>query len=77
MTTTLCKFFTYKSCLNNRKVVIVEGSLLTIVGVRNEKARLLKDVLYVPKLSKSFVSIKKLVNNPGCKALFTNYVCVI
>ena len=60
MTHSLQKFSTYSPCPSNKKIVTVDGSLATMASqgeVHLNKSIVLKNVLYVPKLSTNLVSI--------------------
>ena len=60
MTHSSQQFSTYSSCPSNKKIIIVDCSLATVAGqgeVHLNKSIVLKNVLYVPKLSTNLVSI--------------------
>ena len=57
-------FHTYTLSLSNKKIIVVNGSLATVTGFRDiyiTPTLILKNVLHVPKLSTSLVSIQKLI----------------
>ena len=57
------KFNNYNPCPNNRKIVIDDGSLTTIIGIGDVQISLpltLRNVLHVPKLFTNLVSIQNL-----------------
>ena len=63
MTSTSQFFHTYTPCPSNRKITVANGSLATIAGISDIHITpiiVLKNVLHVPKLSASLVSIQSL-----------------
>ena len=73
------QFKNYNPCPSSGKIVIADGSLKTVVGVRDVQISptlTLRNVLHVPKLSTNLVSIQKLTKDVGCNVIFypTYYV---
>lgn len=48
-------FSTYKPCSSNRKISVANGSLVTVAGLTN--------LLHVPNLAASLVSIQKITKD--------------
>ena len=84
-------FHTYTPSLSNKKIAAANDSLATIVGFRDiyiTPTLILKNVLYVPKLSANLVSIQKLIHDLNlvsiqnlihdlkCYVIFSPYYCV-
>ena len=72
-------FHTYTPNPSNKKIAVVNGSLVTITGFRDIYITLtliLKNVLHVPKLSANLVSIQKLTYDLKCYAIFSPSCCV-
>jgi hypothetical protein len=72
-------FSTYSPCPSNRKISIADGTLLTVAGqgdVRINSSITLNNVLHIPKLSTSLISIQKLTNDLSCNVIFYNNSCV-
>lgn len=66
-------------CLSNIKIIVANGSLATVAGfgdIHITPTLILKDVLHVPKLSASHVSIQKLTYDLKCYATFFPSYCV-
>ena len=60
LTHSSCQFNNYNSCPSSRKIVTIDGSLITIVGVGDIQISpilTLRNVFHVPKLSTNLVSI--------------------
>ena len=67
-------FYTYTSSPSNKKIVVANGSLATVTGFGDiyiTPTLILKNVLYVPKLSVNLVSIQKLTHDLKCYAIFS------
>ena len=73
MTHSSQKFSTYTPCPSNRKMATTDG-LLTTDGYN--PSLVLKNVLHVPKLSTSLVSIQKLTQDLCCNVIFHPTYCV-
>lgn len=70
-------FSTYSPCPSNRKIVTTERSLIIIASIGNLHLTLiLRNVLYVPRLATSLLSIRKLIDL-GCKVLFCHNYGII
>ena len=72
-------FHTYTPCPSNKKIVVANGSLATVAGLGDvflTPSLILKNVLHVPKLSASLVSIQKLTHDLKCHAIFSPSYCV-
>ena len=70
-------FNTYTPSPSNKKIVVVNGSLVTITGFKDIHITLtliLKNVLHVPKLSTNLVSIQKLTHDLKCYAIFCPFL---
>ena len=79
MTHTLSHFSTYTPCPSNRKIIVANGSLVTVAGVGDifiTPNLVLKDVLHVPKLSANLISIQKLTKDLHCQVIFYPFYCV-
>ena len=66
-------FHTYTPSPSNKKIAVANGSLATIADFGDiyiTPTLILKNVLHVPKLSASLVSIQKLTHNLKCYAIF-------
>lgn len=73
MTNTSKYFFTYVSYLNNKKIITANSSFNILIGKNNIKLSstfVQKNVLHVPKLCTSFVSVNKLPQYLNCKIIF-------
>ena len=78
MTTKSQLFHTYTPSPSNKKIAVVNGSLATIASFGDiyiTPTLILKNVLHVPKLLASFVSIQKLTHDLNVK-LFFPFLCV-
>ena len=67
-------FHTYTLSLSNKKIAMANDSLATIAGFGDiyiTPTFILKNVLHVPKLSVSLVSIQKLTHDLKCYAIFS------
>ena len=63
------QFKTYLPCPSNRKIVVVDGTTTTMVGIGDVQVTsnlVIKNVLHVPKLSTNLVSIQKLTQDLSC-----------
>ena len=72
-------FHNYTPSPSNKNIVVVNGSLATVVGFRDiyiTSTLILKNVLHVPKLSANLVSIQKLTHDLKCYAIFFPSYCV-
>ena len=79
MTPTSQLFHTYTPCPSSRKIAVANGSLTTVAGfgdIHITPTLILKDVLHVPKLSASLVSIQKLTHDLKCYVVFFPSYCV-
>ena len=79
MTPSFVHFTTYFPCPCTRKIVVVDGSLTTVVDVGHIQlgpSLLLKNVLHVPKLSTSLVSIQKITQDMNFNVSFYYSHCV-
>ena len=73
------QFKNYNPCPSSGKIVIADGSLTTVVGVRDVQISptlTLRNVLHVPKLSTNLVYIQKLTQDLGCIVTFFLTYCV-
>lgn len=72
-------FSTYSPCPSNKKISIADSSLLTVAGRGNVQISptiILENVLHIPKLSTSLISIKKLTKDLSCNVVFCDNACV-
>ncbi|KAK2354846.1 putative mitochondrial protein [Trifolium repens] len=72
-------FSTYSPCPSNKKISTADGTLLTVAGqgdVQISPSIILRNVLHIPKLSTSLISIQKLTKNLSCNAIFNDNACV-
>ena len=72
-------FNTYTPSPSNKKIVVANGSLVTIAGFGDiyiTPTLILKNVLHVPKLSVNLVSIQKLTHDLKCYDIFIPSYCV-
>ena len=72
-------FNTYTPNPSNKKIVVAGGSLTTVVGFGDiyiTPTLILKNILYVSKLSANLVSIQKLTHDLKCYANFFPFYCV-
>ena len=72
-------FHTYTSSPSNKKIVVANGSLDTVIGfgdLYTTPTLILKNVFHVPKLRASPVSIQKLTHDLKCYAIFFPSYCV-
>ena len=79
MTHSPTRFNSYKPCPNTKKITIVDGSSITIPiqGIINlTRTFLLKNVLHVPKLSTTLISIPQITKDLNCKTTFSSTHCV-
>ena len=68
-------FVSYSLCLSNKKIAIVDGTLVTVVGQGNVVINhnfIFKNVLHVPKLSTNLVSIHNLTNDLNYTVTFSS-----
>jgi len=73
-------FSSYTPCPSNKKISTADGSLMTAAGqgeVQISPSITLKNVLHIPKLSVSLISIKKLIKDLSCNAVFYDNVCIL
>ena len=73
-------FSTYSPCPSNKKISIADGTLITVAGRGNVQLNpfmTLNNVLHIPKLSTSLISIKKLINDLSCNVIFDNNCCCV
>ena len=73
-------FNTYTPSPSNKKIVMANGSLVTVAGFGDiyiTPTLILKNVLHVPKLSANLVSIQKLTHDLKCYAIFFPSYCVL
>ena len=78
MTPSSHKFLSYKPCPSTKKIVLVDDSLTTVVGIGDiliNNKLILKDVLHVPKLFTNLISIKKLTHDANCRVIFYPFFC--
>ena len=71
-------FVSYSLCLSNKKIAIVDGTLVTVVGQGNVVINhnfIFKNVLHVPKLSTNLVSIHNLTNDLNYMMAFSSTLC--
>ena len=71
-------FSSYSPFVGNKKVILSDGSLSTIVGMGTIKITsliTLKDVLHVPNLSCNLLSISKFTSNHQCQDNFYSSYC--
>ncbi|CAJ2666495.1 unnamed protein product [Trifolium pratense] len=79
MTPLPTQFSTYSPCLSNKKISTADGTLLTVAGqgdIQISPSIILRNVLHIPKLSTSLISIQKLTKNLSCNAIFYDNACV-
>ncbi|CAJ2663478.1 unnamed protein product [Trifolium pratense] len=79
MTPLPTQFSTYSPCLSNKKISTADGTLLTVAGqgyIQISSSIILRNVLHIPKLSTSLISIQKLTKNLSCNAIFYDNACV-
>ena len=72
-------FSTYSPCPSNKKISTADGSLITVAGEGNiqiSPSMTLNNVLHIPKLSTSLISIQKLTKDLSCNVIFDNNSCV-
>ena len=72
-------FTTYSPCSNNRKTIVADHLVTTGAGVGHFQLSLfllLKNVIYIPKLASSLLSIHKLTRDMNCNALFYPSYCI-
>ena len=80
MTPNPSNFTSYAPCSSNRKVQIADESLLMVAGmeeIKLEPIGIIKDVLYVPKLCISLVSVNKLKKILEISICFDDYSFLI
>ena len=73
-------FNTYTPNPSNKKIVVAGGSLATVAGFGDiyiTPTLILKNVLYVSKLSANLVSIQKLTHDLKCYVIFFPSYCVL
>ena len=66
-------FHTYTPSPSNKKIAVANGSLATVASFGDiyiTPTLILKNVLHVPKLSTSLVSMQKLTHDFKCYAIF-------
>ena len=71
-------FHTYTPSPSNKKIAVANDSLANVAGFRDiyiTPTLILKNVLHVPKLSTSLVSIQKLTHDLKCYAIFFRCYC--
>jgi len=79
MTHSPTHFTTILIAQNNKKIIIVDGSLTTVASqedIRLSPSLTLKNVLHVPQLSINLISIQELTNDYNCQALFNPTYCL-
>ena len=67
---------TYEPCVSNKRFQIVDGTLLQVAGmgsIKLEPIGLLTQVLHVPKVFISLVSIQKLAKMSEYRIVFDNF----
>ena len=67
-------FHTYTPSPSNKKIVVANGSLVTIAGFGDiyiTHTLIIKNVLHAPKLSANLVSIQKLTHDLKYYAIFS------
>ena len=72
-------FHTYPPNPSNKEIAVANGSLATVAGfgeIYITPTLILKNVLHVPKLLASLVSIQKLTHDLKCYAIFFPSCCV-
>ncbi|CAJ2656645.1 unnamed protein product [Trifolium pratense] len=72
-------FSSYSPCAGNHKIKIADGSFSAIAGkgsVVLSPSLTLKDVLHVPNLSCSLMSVSKLAQDRNCQTIFFRTHCV-
>ena len=70
----------YTPCPSNKKISTADGSMMTVAGqgeVQISSSITLKNVLHIPKLFISLISIKKLIQDLSCNAIFYDNMCVL
>ena len=66
-------FHTYTPSPSNKKIAVANDSLATVAGFGDiyiTPTLILKNILHVPKLSTSLVSIQKLTHDLKCYVIF-------
>ena len=79
MTHSPIRFTTYNPCPGNRKIVVADGSSVTVAGqgtVNLQPSLYLKNVLHVPKLSTNLISIHQITKDLNCKVTFFSTHCI-
>ena len=79
MTHSPSQFITYSPCPSNRKILVADGSSITVAGLGDIQITpqlILKNVLHVPKLSTNLISIQKITNDINCDVTFYPTHCV-
>jgi len=72
-------FSTYSPCPSNKKISQADGSLITVAGQGNVQISptiTLQNVLHIPNLSTSLISIHKLIKDLSCNVVFCDNACV-
>ena len=79
--TSCARFFsTYSPSSGNHRVTLTHGSFSTVAGtgtIRLSPILVLKDVLYVPNLACTFISVCKLTKDLDCVANFSDRTGVL
>lgn len=71
-------FKIYTPCPSNRKIIVADGSTITVVGIGDVQVTsklMLKNVLHVLQLSTNLVSIQKLIKDLNDSVIFRNSCC--
>ena len=79
MTNNASQFNTYTPSPGNRKVKVADGTLATLAGygtIYLTSSLILKNVLHVPKLSVSLLSIHKITTDLQCHVTFFPSYCM-
>ena len=72
MTNSSKHFVSYSPCPSNRKIIVADGSIMTVAGqgdVSINSTLVLRNVLHVPKLCTSLISVQKLTTDSNDKCL--------
>jgi len=71
-------FPSYTPCPSNKKISTADGSLMTATGQGEVQISLfITLILYIPKLSISLISIKKLIHDLSCNVIFYDNACIL
>ena len=80
MTNSSKQFVSYNPCLSNRKIIVADGSIMTVAGqgdVSINSTLVLRNVLHVPKLCTSLISVQKLATDSNVFVIFSSNSCIL